>query len=184
MVLTIGVQLTYFFSTIVAGLIAGALFDVYRVVVGGYNKNKIMEGIADILFWIFEALAIFVYLIATNDGDIRYYTFIGIALGAIIYFAIISKVFRIVLTRTLQITYKLFSIICNIVYLPIKMISHGFSILRLNICEKAYEINKKIEIKKSLKPEKPKKEGKKTFWKNMNKSNKKMKVKKNKQDSA
>ncbi|MEF9951524.1 MAG: spore cortex biosynthesis protein YabQ [Clostridium sp.] len=181
MVLTIGVQLSYFISTVIAGGIAGVLFDVYRVVIGKYNQNKLMEAISDILFWIFEALIVFVYLIATNDGDIRYYTFIGIGLGSLVYFTLISKVFRIVLTRMLQITYKLFSIMCNIVYLPFKILVHCFSILRLNITEKTYEINNSIKNKKKLKEVEAKKEGKKSFWKNKNKRSKKPKKKK---DSA
>ncbi len=152
MVLDISTQLNYFFSTFLAGLIVGVLIDVYRIFRLTTPSNKIVASISDILFWILEALVVFVFLIYTNNGDIRYYTFIGIGVGILIYFKLLTKTIRYMLVRIIVFTSKIFSIIKNILLLPFKLIV----ILYSHISIRFNGIYKVIHKKSLLKKEKVK----------------------------
>ncbi|MEG0370988.1 MAG: spore cortex biosynthesis protein YabQ [Clostridium sp.] len=180
MILGVSVQLWYFCSTIIAGLIVGILFDIYGIVRGINNPNKIMVAISDILFWVFEALVVFVFLIFTNNGDLRYYTFIGMILGIFSYFKMFSKITRAILIRSIKVISKIFSIIINIICIPFKFIIHIYGLVSINVNEKATEINRK-RIKKKLenknKQKLKSKKGKRWLWKNKAKEGKIIKPK-------
>lgn len=91
MLIPVRTQLYYFITTIAAGLIVGIMFDSYRSIRSFKKPNRLMEAISDIMFWILVSLIIFTFFMYTNNAAIRYYTFIGIFIGAIIYLKIISK---------------------------------------------------------------------------------------------
>lgn len=93
MVLDINIQFMYFFSNILCGIIIGFLFDTYRIIRGFKNPNKTLTAISDLLFWIFSALLTFIFMLLTNNVNIRYYTFIAFIIGLYLYFKLISKPF-------------------------------------------------------------------------------------------
>lgn len=148
MVLDIYTQLNYFLSTFLAGLIVGVLIDIYRIFRLTTSPNKIMASISDVLFWILEALVVFVFLIYTNNGDIRYYTFIGIAVGILIYFKLLTKTIRYMLMRIIMFTSKIFSIIKNVLLLPFKLIVILYSHISIMFNTISKKIHKKSILKK------------------------------------
>lgn len=122
MILPVNIQIYYFLSTVIAGIAVGIMFDMYRVIIGYNNSNKLIRAITDVLFWIFCALSVFVFFLYTNNGSLGYYTFFGLLIGILLYFKLASKRFIIALRGIIYIIYKLFRIIFILITYPIKYI--------------------------------------------------------------
>ena len=59
------VQFSIILYAMLAGILTGAMFDLYRIIRGS-NVNKIVIAIEDILFWILAAMAVFTFLLYTD----------------------------------------------------------------------------------------------------------------------
>lgn len=124
MIIPVNIQIYYFISTIITGLVVGVMFDIYRVIRGLNSPNKIMTAISDILFWILAAVTTFVVFLYTNNGDIRYYTFVGLLLGLYIYFKLISRRFINVLSSLVYFVFKFFRLLIIFIVYPIKILRY------------------------------------------------------------
>ncbi len=77
MPLTLTMQFNLLMYSVIAGIITGFLFDIYRSI-RGLNSIKIITVIEDILFWILTALIIFTFLLYTNYAFLTPYVYIFI----------------------------------------------------------------------------------------------------------
>jgi len=112
--------------SILAGILTGLLFDIYRIIRGFENPNKVLTFIEDILFWIFAALLVFIFLLYTGYMYVGIHLYIYIALGLYIYVKLMSNYllkiqyrFMMFLARTLRVTinfllYPLQLMLCKI----------------------------------------------------------------------
>lgn len=132
MLLPTDVQFFYFFMAICSGIIIGVLFDIYRVIRGFNCPQKFLTAVSDILFWIFAAAVVFVFMLYTNRGDFRAYTLIGIAIGLFIYIKFVSHIFVHALKFILYYTLKTLRIIFAIILLPIKLLIYGIRWIIMN----------------------------------------------------
>lgn len=108
-------QLGLFLMYIATGIIICLLFDVFRALRKAIKTPDFITYIEDILFWIIS-LAIFIYLtFVLNSGEIRFFLFIGLALGGGLYYFTISKYF-------MKMTVGLFNILKKILVIPISII--------------------------------------------------------------
>lgn len=89
MPLRLEIQLNILFYSIIAGMIIGILFDLFRNI-RGKNMPLIVIFIEDILFGIFLAIVIFIFLIYTNFAFLGTYVYLFILISCIIYFSFIS----------------------------------------------------------------------------------------------
>lgn len=85
------VQLQTFVITIVTGIIIGLMFDSFRVIREVCKFNYVVTAVADLLFWLMATAIIFFALLLGNWGELRFYIFLGIFLGAYIYFKLFSR---------------------------------------------------------------------------------------------
>lgn len=122
MIINVNLQIYYFLSTVIAGIAVGIMFDIYRVIIGFNNPSRILTAISDVLFWLLCSCTVFVFFLYTNNGDLRYYTFVGLALGIIFYFKIISKRFIIILRSITYGIMKCARILVILILYPIKYI--------------------------------------------------------------
>lgn len=83
--LTIAVMLT-------AGIGMGAVFDGYRVVSNELKFPRWWLPFLDIMYWIAAALVVFRMLYASNNGEVRAYVFLGLALGVLIYYWLLNRI--------------------------------------------------------------------------------------------
>lgn len=83
-------QMCSFAATIVIGVAAGFCYDYYRVVRGVFRLKKAGTFLGDILFWLITTAVVFLMLLQGNWGEVRLYVFIGLGLGALIYFRFLS----------------------------------------------------------------------------------------------
>lgn len=85
------VELHIFLTAIYGGLIAGLIYDMYKVMRYLFKPRKLMTYIGDLLFWTIMTSVFFYTLIKNNWGEIRGYIVFGFLLGIFIYHKIFSK---------------------------------------------------------------------------------------------
>ena len=92
MPLTLSMQFNLVLYSIIAGIITGILFDIYRGI-RGLTSISILVIAEDILFWTLAALVVFTFLLYTNYAFLTAYVYIFIIISLLGYFKFISKYF-------------------------------------------------------------------------------------------
>ncbi len=140
MLSTVASQSNLLLFSMLAGVLTGMLFDLYRVLRGFENPNKILTFIEDTLFWILTSIIVFIFLLKTNYAYMREYVYITIALGILIYISVLSKSFIKVEYKVIGIIIKFTRIIFNYVFYPINLLFY-----RLKRKNKQKILKKKLE---------------------------------------
>ena len=86
-----GNQAYLFLIFTLIGIIIGFLFDIFRILRKSFKTNDIITYIEDIIFWIISGIILIYAMCKFTDGELRFYTIIGLSLGAIIYLLTVSK---------------------------------------------------------------------------------------------
>lgn len=104
-------QFNTVFIFFMTGICIGLLFDFFRIQRKVLKTCDFITYIQDILFWIVSGLIIIFVIMKYTNGEIRIYMVLGIILGILIYFLIISKyimkIFVCILSFLLNIIGKL-----------------------------------------------------------------------------
>lgn len=122
MITSISTQIALIFFSFISGILTGLIYDVYRLMMYIRTPNKILTFIADLLFWIFTAVLIFIFLLYTDNGLIGFYVYIYIFLGIFIYQKFLSKTYMFIQKNILIIAFKIFRIIKNLIFYPFILI--------------------------------------------------------------
>lgn len=130
MLSTISTQFNLIVFSILAGVITGVLFDLYRVFRGLECPNKFVTFIEDTLFWILTGIIVFIFLLRTNYAYMREYVYIAIAAGILIYMVLISKYFIKVQYKVIRTVTKFIRISVNFLFYPLQLLV--YSIKRKN----------------------------------------------------
>ena len=84
-------DLNVFYATIYGGILIGILFDINRSLKNNFKFINKVSFIFDVLFWIIITFVIFVVVNATSKFQLRYYHFIALLVGFVLYYNTISK---------------------------------------------------------------------------------------------
>ena len=84
-------DVSYFYATIYGGIIIGLLFDIYKVFKINFKVIKYCSLFFDTLFWILTTIIIFITINAIESFELRYYHFVALFIGFILYYNTISK---------------------------------------------------------------------------------------------
>ncbi|MBR0277761.1 MAG: spore cortex biosynthesis protein YabQ, partial [Clostridia bacterium] len=120
--LNIGYQLFLFAVYCFCGVLTGFLFDTFRISRKLIKTNVLTTSLEDIFFWIITSLVVFIISLKFNDGEIRWYMFAGMLIGAGLYLKTISKfiislfVFLIIMIKNIIVR------ILKIIFFPVKLI--------------------------------------------------------------
>ena len=74
-----------------SGAVVTAVYDGLRIFRRIISHGNFWIGVEDFLFWIWTALWMFSVLYRENDGNLRMYTMISMAVGMILYHKMISE---------------------------------------------------------------------------------------------
>jgi len=121
-------QIKLIIFSLLSGIITGVFFDIYRLIRGFGNPNKILTIIQDLLFWILTSIVIFVFLMYTNGGYINFYVYVCLIIGVYLYLKLLSKVFIKVQYRSLTFNAKLFRVARNIILYPLELLFYRLKI--------------------------------------------------------
>ncbi|MBE6048735.1 MAG: spore cortex biosynthesis protein YabQ [Clostridium sp.] len=128
MPLELNVQFDIIFYSLLAGLLTGTFFDAYRVI-RGFNLNKIVMWVEDLLFWILCAGIIFVFLLYVNYAFLGLYVYMFICLSLFIYFKLISN--KVIKTEQI-----IKSELLKVIRILLKNILYPFKIILEKMAEK------------------------------------------------
>lgn len=83
-------QAYVFLATVYTGMLVGFIYDLNRVIRRIFKPRPWLVGIMDLFFWLVVAALVFMALLYANDGEVRFYNFIGLAMGWSLYLLTIS----------------------------------------------------------------------------------------------
>ncbi len=109
------------------GLAIGLVFDIYQVLRQIIKPAKLMVHFTDLAIWLLISAAVFVVLLFTNWGEVRFYIFIGIGLGLVFYYRLISVVFKRYFKALIEKLIKLGRALIAAIIFPFGMLAKGFA---------------------------------------------------------
>ena len=86
-------QLSSFIIFIIVGGTISVIFDIFRVFRRTFKTPDFLTYFEDICFWIISGIIILITTFIFNNGELRWYIFIGLFLGSLLYILFISKHF-------------------------------------------------------------------------------------------
>lgn len=90
-----------FFATIYGGISIGILFDIYRACKFNFNVLKTFSIMYDIIFWFIVTGLVFITINVVEAFDLRYYHFVALFIGFIIYYKTVSKFIFNILNKSI-----------------------------------------------------------------------------------
>ena len=115
-------QASLFLVFVIDGVIIGLLFDLFRILRKSFKTSDLITIIEDILFWIITGIIILYSIFVFNNGEIRFFMFIGIFLGAILYMLLMSHFIIKISVRIISAIKRVVSFVFKILIFPIQII--------------------------------------------------------------
>lgn len=79
-------QFILFAYTILTGIIAGLLYDLYAGISYVFRfKNRIVVHVGDVLYWLALTAVVYSLLWYYNQGEVRFFVLLGLGIGALLY---------------------------------------------------------------------------------------------------
>ena len=107
---------------ILSGILIGILFDIFRVYRRSFKTPDFITYIQDILFWFFTGMFLLYVIFKFNNGELRWYIFLGALLGTLLYMLAFSKHFIKINVAILTFIKSIFIKIWAIIMIPIRWI--------------------------------------------------------------
>jgi spore cortex biosynthesis protein YabQ len=98
-------QVYIFLITLYGGVLTGMIYDIYRGIRRVTKSGRWLTAMLDALFIIMLGLVVLAVLYFANAGQLRLYTFVGFALGFLLYMTGLSP-FLIFLAKKLREKYQ------------------------------------------------------------------------------
>ncbi len=116
-------QMLIFLASLGVGFLLGILYDFLRAVRLSFTRGKIAVIIFDLLYFFMVAFVSYIFILASNKGEVRSYIIIGELLGAVFYY--FSLGFAL-----MKLTDKFVSILKSFYLLVFKIISFPFRLMK------------------------------------------------------
>lgn len=100
------------------GIVIGSIYDIFRVIRKNFKTSDFVTQIEDIIFLIIAGILILCFILKFCIGEIRFYVFIAIFLGILLYFLTISKPYVIILNIVVKFCKKILSFFVNLIKIP------------------------------------------------------------------
>lgn len=124
-------QTIVFLLSCAIGMLLGLLYDVFRISRVAVNTAAGVVLVEDVVYFLICAVVTFLFLLSANDGSVRFFLFLGEALGWILYYftigslvmnvsrtiiaavkAILRFVLRYILYPIWRLIYNIISLLC------------------------------------------------------------------------
>ncbi len=92
MIIGVGKELSIFLQAVLAGNLIYLVYAVLRIVRRIVRHNLFFISLEDLIFWIGTGIYLFVKILQTSNGSIRWYFMVGVILGGLITHGIIMKI--------------------------------------------------------------------------------------------
>ncbi len=108
-----------FLASVLCGVFISVIYDILRVIRSYVKTTHAVTNTQDIIFWCIALIIMFFTVFHTNHGYVRWYEFLGVFLGALLYFLTLSKAFYMVSKKFIDIFFKIFEFFCKILLTPL-----------------------------------------------------------------
>ena len=147
-------QAFLFLVFVVIGLIIGLLFDVFRILRISFKTKDVITYIEDILFWILTGILVLYSIFIFNNGEIRFFIFIGIVIGVILYIMLFSSFIIKYSVYIISIIKNVVGVVFKFISIPIKYLKkflkkiffRPISFITINIRKILNRISNKIKL--------------------------------------
>lgn len=149
-------QANLFLIFTINGIAIGILFDIFRILRKSFKTSDFVTYMQDLLFWILTGFILLYSIFTFSNGEVRFYMFLGVFLGCLIYMILFSKYFININVKIIKIIKKIVSIIFTPINLTIKFIKKllikPINFITINISKFKIKSQNKLKIeKKSIK---------------------------------
>lgn len=146
-------QLSIFVSSLGLGFLLGVLYDILRALRLSVTKSKIAVVIFDILYFVLFGLITFIFILALNKGEIRFYIIIGELIGAIFYYISLGIAVIKITDKLIALLKHFYSFVFKTISVPLRLIKKAFSKLFCSSRKLFMKTEKKSsKIRKKLLP--------------------------------
>jgi len=128
MIISLVNQVKLIIFGLLSGIITGVLFDIYRLIRGFENPNKVLTIIQDLLFWTLTSIVVFIFLMYTNEGYINFYVYVCLIIGAYLYLKLLSRAFIKVQYKLLKFNGRAFRVVWNVILYPADLLFYKLRI--------------------------------------------------------
>ena len=80
-----------FYLTLYGGIAIGLIFDLYRALRSNFKIVRKISLVFDVIFWFLITIVIFTTINLLEKFDLRYYHFVALLIGFLLYYNTISK---------------------------------------------------------------------------------------------
>jgi len=115
-------QFMVFFYTILTGVLAGFLYDVYAGIGYVIRLKKIGTLLGDIIYWVCLTILVYALLLNYNQGEVRFFVLLGLGTGALVYFRLSRRWMRKLVIKTIELLIRLVNWLVAILFFPIRML--------------------------------------------------------------
>lgn len=98
-----------------SGGILGIAFDSYRVISGQFRFPRWSMHVLDMIYWLISSLFVFRALYHANQGQLRFYVFLGLFIGVWIYFLFLSVLTERFMVMLIKIVKWVYGVIVRII---------------------------------------------------------------------
>lgn len=113
--MTLEVQFLSLAWMLISGMLMGVAFDVYRVFQSLLRLRLWMIHVLDFIYWLGATLLVFVILLQNNEGQLRLYLFVALAVGLWFYFANCSSYTIKIVISLISIIQRIWQFFCYLV---------------------------------------------------------------------
>ncbi len=132
------------FTFLLSLLLGGAfclVYDLFQIFYSG--KNKLLNAVADISYFIIIAFVNFCFLLVASNGEMRLYLVFGEIMGFLICKKTVSRVFSFLLLLAIGCVKKTFRVIDKLIFTPFSKFFANTSVFCLKIGKKTLKFVKK-----------------------------------------
>jgi len=123
----ITIELEFFMMSILWGSILLFVYDVLRIFRRLIKQGSIILAVEDLIFWVASSVFIFAMMYRENNGVIRGFSIMGMAIGMVLYHYILSEKLVNYVTKFIRMLFRPFAIVYGWIKKVIK-----FFYLRVN----------------------------------------------------
>lgn len=102
----------------VAGICIGLIYDIFRVLRKNFHTSDLITQIEDIIFLVFSGFLVLYSILKFNNGEVRFYLFMAIFLGILLYFLTISKPYVIIINIIVKFCKNILIFIIKLIKIP------------------------------------------------------------------
>lgn len=136
-------EVTVFIFSIALGALFGMLFDTFKIIRKSFKEKGFITDLCDGLFWAIYACLFVWWMFRINDGQLRWFVFAGIILGAVIHFFLISRPFVYVGVFVFNVVKKVLFALLFILLFPARFIVKKARVVAVKAVVPFKIINKK-----------------------------------------